>query len=139
MPIDEVVIDLAKSYSLLGDTKKAQEYLQTLDLNSIKDILKIDYYTVGAQIAIQDNDRDLANQILQQILELKVTIPIFRELISNKRFALVEMIADGKDSISILQRFREVVSKYLLLQPNFFGLGINFNELIAPKKHDRKE
>lgn len=138
-PTDEVVIDLAKSYAQLGDTKKAQEYLQTLDLNSIKDPLKIDYYSVGAQIAIQDKDRDLANQILQQILELKVTIPIFRELISSNRFTLMEMIAGGKDSISVLKRFREVVSKYLLLQPNFFGLGINLNELIAPKKPDRKE
>ena len=138
-PKDAVTIDLAKSYALLGDTKKAQEYLQTLELNSIKDILKIDYYMVSAQIAIQDKNRDFASQILQQILELKVAIPIFRELISNNRSALAEMIADGKDSISILQRFREVVSKYLLLQPNFFGLGINLNELIAPKKHDRKE
>ena len=136
-PHDELVIDLAKSYAVLRDTKKAQKYLETVDHNRIEDVLKIEYYTVSTQIAIHDKDRDLADHILQQISELNVTVPIFREFITNNRYALMEMIVGGKNSMSILQRFRESISKYLILQPNFFGMGLNLNELIAPKKRKR--
>lgn len=136
---DGAVIDLANSYAALGDTKKAQESIAKLQLDTIEGALKIDYYTVLTQIAIQDKDRDLAKSLQQEILELKVTAPIFRELMSNNRLALMDMVADNKDSSTILQSLREAISKYFVLQPNFFGLGINLNELIAPKRQPRRK
>lgn len=59
-------------------------------------------------------------------------------MISGNRIALMEMVANGKDSTTRLKVLRESISKYLIFQPNFFGLGINLNELIKPKKHTKR-
>lgn len=137
-PHEGLVIDLAKSFIMLNDIKQAQEFLQTLDINNMEDLYKIDYYSLISQIAIKKNNRELAEQIQPQLAGLNATVPIFREMISDNRIALMEMVASGKDSTTIPKVLREAISKYLLLQPNFFGLGINLNELIKPKKHTRK-
>ncbi len=87
---------------------------------------------------IEENDRELAEQVQHQLAGMHVTAPIFKEMISENRIALMEMLASGKDSTTILKSFRKAISKYLLLQPNFFGLGVNINELIKPKEHTQK-
>lgn len=137
-PDDGLVIDFAKSFIMLDKIEQAQELIQTLVINNMEDLYKIDYYSLISQIAIKENNHELAQQIQPQLAGLNSTVPIFREMISSKLIALMEMVARGKDSTTIPQMLRDAISKYLLLQPNFFGLGINLNEIIKPKKHIRK-
>ncbi len=48
------------------------------------------------------------------------------------------MIANKSDSDSLIQRIVKGMSRYLIIQPNLFGIGININEIIKQWEHNAK-
>jgi hypothetical protein len=129
-----LVIDYAKSYLYLKDVKRSQELLDTIDIRCIESSYLIDYYSLLGEIAIEKDDKGLVKRVQDELADLESSIPFFREMISKMRFALLDFTTHESESKTVLYKFREAVSKYTILQPNFFGLGINFNELIKPQK-----
>ncbi|MBU0635165.1 hypothetical protein KJ627_03630 [Patescibacteria group bacterium] len=54
------------------------------------------------------------------------------------RVVMLEMLANKGDQKGLMHKLRDIFSRYLILQPNIFGIGINFNEIIKVKD-PRKE
>jgi hypothetical protein len=48
------------------------------------------------------------------------------------------MITEKSDPDSLIQRIIKGMSRYLILQPNIFGIGININEIIKSREHKTK-
>jgi tetratricopeptide (TPR) repeat protein len=131
-----LIIDYAKSFIMVDKMNDAKELLKTIKTDEMEDLFKIDYYYLLSQIALRENDRELAQQILLKLDVVNSYPPIFKEMISNIRISLLEMLSSKEESRHFLQNVRDSMSKYLLLQPNFFGFGININEIIKPKKNN---
>jgi tetratricopeptide (TPR) repeat protein len=134
IPHCSLVIDYAKSYFYLEDVKRSREVLDTIDTSCIESSYLIDYYSLLGEIAIEKDDKVLAKQVQHELTELESLIPYFKEMITKMRIVLLDFTTHESESKTLAYKFREAVSKYILLQPNFFGLGINFNELIKPQK-----
>ena len=134
----EVTIDLAKVNSLLGNIEEANGYLNEIRIEDIDENLSIDYYAVQANIAIKVSDKSSARIICDKLANLDISIPQFQELRNIIRFALYDMITEKSDPDSLIQRIIKGMSRYLILQPNIFGIGININEIIKSKEHKTK-
>lgn len=134
----EVTLDLAKVNSLLGNIEEANSYLNEIRIEEIDENLSIDYYAVQANIAIKASDKSLARIICKKLENLDISIPQFQELRNIIRFALYDMITEKSDPDSLIQRIIKGMSRYLILQPNIFGIGININEIIKSREHKTK-
>lgn len=129
-----VKLDLAKTNAHLGAKTNALKFLGQIEKEEIDDNFKVDYLRILADIAIFEANHDAAREISSQLSELNLSIPIISEFRSSIRISLLEMLSMRKRPKGLLERFRESVSRYMILQPNFFGIGININEIIKPKK-----
>lgn len=132
-----VKLDLAKTYAHLGDKTNALNFLDQINKAEIDDNLKVDYLRILAEIAILETNHDAAKEISSELSELKLSMPIISELRNSIRISLFEMLSTTKPSQGLLERFRKSISRYLVLQPNFFGIGININEIIKPPKSNK--
>ena len=122
----------------MGDKTNARHYLSQINEEEINDNFKLDYLQILAEIAIIEANHDNAREISSQLSKLKLSIPVFSELRNSIRTSLLEMLSAKNSSKGILHRFRESVSRYLILQPNFFGVGINLNEIIKPRNKNKE-
>ena len=126
-------IDLAFAFVSTDDIDSAMNYLNKIDINQMDDDLKFDYYRCFSTIALVKEDYDLAKNTIQNIGNLKITLPIFQNQANDIKITLLDMLTNKKPAKHLLSKLREIISKYLILQPNFFGLGINLNAIISPK------
>jgi len=131
-------LDLAQINSLLGNIEEARNYLNEIQIKDMDKNLSIDYYATQANIAIRAEDKASARAICKKLENLDISIPQLKELRDIIRFALYDMIANKSDSDSLLQRIIKGMSRYLILQPNIFGIGININEIIESWEHNTK-
>lgn len=133
-PTTEIKLDLARIHAIQGSCEKALEVLSQIKLQQLEDNYKIDYYTSLAQIAIEKRDYGLAAETERNLAKLKTNLPIITDIRNEVRFGLLNFIADRKEKEPFLYKTRKTINRIFLLQPNFFGLGVNINKLIEPKE-----
>lgn len=138
-PTMEIKLDLARIHAIQGSCEKALEILSQIKLQQLEDNYKIDYYTSLAQIAIEKGDYALAGETEQNLAKLKTNLPVITDIKNEIRFALLNFIANRKEKEPFLYKTRKTINRIFLLQPNFFGLGINVNKLIEPKEWKKFE
>jgi len=140
-PSLEYWLDLAQEHLILGDTDEAYKFLSNIKQASLPEPLKVDFITYKAHIAVKRKDLPLAREAERELEDLKVAGPYFQLLIgATKR--LLSDFSSQKEDLSIFVRARSFIAKYLILQPNFFGIGINLNEVLKPDEpsiHRKKE
>ena len=131
-------LDLAHINSVLGNIEEARNCLNEIRVKDMDKNLCIDYYAVQAKIAIKTANKSLARAICKKLENLDISIPQLKELRDIIRLALYDMIANKSNSDSLIQRIIKGMSRYLILQPNIFGIGININEIIESWEHNTK-
>jgi len=134
----ETSLDFAHNNSLLGNMEEARNCLNEIRVKNMDKNLSIDYYATKANIAIKAADKLSARVICKKLENLDISIPQLKELRDIIRFALYDMIANKSDPDSLIQRIIKGMSRYLILQPSIFGIGININEIIESWEHNTK-
>jgi len=131
-------LDFAHINSLLGNIEEARNCLKEIQVKDMDRNLSIDYYAVQANIAIKASDKSSARLICKKLANLDISIPQLKELRNIINFSLNDMINKKSDPDSLIQRILKGMSRYLILEPNIFGIGININEIIKSSEHNTK-
>ncbi len=133
-----ILMDLSRAKALLGKLDEALEWHARIDKGELDEHHLIDYYSVLAQVAIQKEDRDLATSVDVSLSKIRVELPVLNDLRNEIRLGLMRMLSQEeppkKHSKPFLLKTREAINRIFLLQPNFFGLGLNLNNLIEPRR-----
>lgn len=120
------LIYLAENYLLLGNTEKAESYFDEIDKNTLyNDVL--DYYIVKAELFIlTDRDEDVED-LIKEMKELDICkIPLYCNVFNN----LISELQKGTEKKKGVWSWIRSIRKYLILQPNVYGMGIDFNKVI---------
>jgi tetratricopeptide (TPR) repeat protein len=104
-----------------------------------------DYVFVMAAIAISSGDRSRLKQAEDLLQALELSDPYFRERRDALLLSVIQTQRTGTSS-SLVQDARRALSgmaaaasRYLMLEPNFMGLGIKVNKILedVAKRNDR--
>lgn len=120
------LIHLAENYLYMNMVEKAEEYLRDVDITNLgKDI--IDYYMVKAEIFILVNKRDGTQQLIDEMRNIDLRrIPFYNDIFN---MLISEIQKNRSLGRTFLEKMREL-RRYLILQPNFYGIGININKIL---------
>jgi len=132
-------LDLAYINSVIGNTEEARSLLKEIQIEDMDKYISIDYYAVKANLAIKVRDKKSARVICNKLANLDISIPQLKELRNIINNSLYEMINKRSDADSLIKRILNGMSRYLILQPNIFGIGININEIIKSSMHDKEK
>lgn len=134
-PREVVKVFLAKSQAELNDCgaittiKEVQEKIQDL-----KDSERLDFAFSFSFVAIKFKDKDMIWEALE-ILDATPSLPSIFERQKSELYSEIYRVmrsGDLNNSKSILKTIRKLLSatsRYLILQPNIAGLGINLNRI----------
>ena len=120
------LIHMAENYLYLNQIDKAEECMQSIDVDSIeKDI--VDYYMVKAELYICADKKEGVKQLIKEMQELNICkIPYFNDIFGKLIMAMQKNIDSGNLFLNVVKNIR----KYLILQPNIYGIGININQML---------
>ena len=130
-------MDLSRAKALLGKLDDALTCHARIDKSELDDNHLIDYYSVLAQVAIQMPNRNLAKSVVDALSKIPVDLPVLNDLRNEIRLGLLTMLAEPvtpkREPKPFLYNTRRLINRVFLLQPNFFGLGLNINSIIEPR------
>jgi tetratricopeptide (TPR) repeat protein len=119
---------LARVQLALGRQDRAKEILDALDPGAMSKPNRFDYAIVRCDAALMTKNSLDIQTALELIKGISTNDPYFKDLIQSLIVALYELQV-GRKSVqakSILAR----INRYMTLNPNMAGLGINFNAMI---------
>ncbi|MCK5014716.1 MAG: hypothetical protein KAS66_12955, partial [Candidatus Omnitrophica bacterium] len=80
----------------------------------------------------------LAIETEERLSKLNVNIPYFQMLVKGFRSLLLDFVNEKQGSETLLSKLKKFAAENLVLQPNIFGIGINFNEMLKSSKPERQ-
>ena len=119
---------LAKLQLDLGRLDRANEILGGIVFESMSAPNRFDYAIVKCDVALVTKDAKDIEDALSLIKRIETKDPYFKDLIQGLLVALYEL-SIGKGTVqmdSILAR----LNRYVTLNPNLAGIGVNFNAMI---------
>lgn len=121
-------IYLAKVQLDLGRLDRAKEILDSLFSESMSVPNRFDYAIVKCDVALVSKDSKDIEDALSLIKKIETNDPYFKDLIQRLLVALYELSVGKRDvqMDSILAR----LNRYVTLNPNMAGIGLNFNAMI---------
>tara|TARA_R110000868_G_scaffold411730_1_gene708142 strand:+ start:7750 stop:9051 length:1302 start_codon:yes stop_codon:yes gene_type:complete len=116
-----------------GRKNLAASLLDGVDFAALPVAEQIDYSYVLAELAIESSDRGRLKSALTMLEGVKPTEPYFEQ---RRLSFMVEVQAAlaNEHGASMWQNLKDVLQRfnqYILLKPNFMGLGVDFNAMIA--------
>lgn len=129
---------LARCALAIGDHPTAVAHLHSVDYDSITPLQQLDHCIVAAQIAHVVKDAGLVERTADRLKATTPREPYFREARDQLVISLLSIRDDTTDEeadIGFIRKAGDILGRYLMLQPNFFGLGINVNALL---RHEKK-
>lgn len=119
---------LARVQLALGRQDRAKEILDALVPGAMNKPNRFDYAIVRCDVALVTKNSSDIQMALELIKSISTNDPYFKDLIQSLMVALYELQVGKKSAQanSILAR----INRYMTLNPNVAGLGINFNAMI---------
>ena len=142
---ETVRVLIAECFIELEDVSRALEYLESVEFKFLDGATKADYAFVYAAIVIVERDTGRAAQASELLESVELLAPYFRErrdrlllaLQSSEGHKLTENeVAEAKRTLSDVIGF---VNRYLMIQPNVAGLGLDLNKIVADFLDTRKQ
>lgn len=125
---EKTKVFLARAYANAGEIDLARHVLKSIDPTKFDDSYHYDYatsWTVLATHSLRAEDIEVAKVQLKQA---KAHWPLF---IAHRDSALIQLLEiTPKTSAGKLGSLIHILNRYVSLNPNFFGIGINFNRII---------
>jgi tetratricopeptide (TPR) repeat protein len=133
----------------LNKLTEASEKLLAIDTKRLDASEYADYVFAFAVVAIEDNKLGLCERAEQQLRVLELKDPYFRERRDKLILEVIEA-RHKKPSRAVVERVRGVLNavmkktiKYLIVQPNFMGLGVDLGKIAedltsSSKQHEER-
>ncbi|MCH8152932.1 MAG: SEC-C domain-containing protein [Planctomycetes bacterium] len=131
-------MELARCALALGDHPTALAHLHSVGYDAITPREQLDHCIVAAQIAHVVKDAALVEQTADRLKATTPHEPYFREARDQLVISLLSIQDDATDeeaNVGFIRKVGDLLGRYLMLQPNFCGLGINVNALL---RHEKK-
>ncbi|NOY29851.1 MAG: hypothetical protein GXP28_06635 [Planctomycetes bacterium] len=126
IPLTQVY--LASAYINKGDNESARKVLQAINADELSDVNRQDFALACSTLAAKTCNRE---DIDIAVAELKCVSPREPYFLNMKNECLVALL-ETKPSVqqSKLRDLLQKINRYLMLQPNFFGVGVNINNML---------
>jgi len=127
-PSELTKVFLARSFCNDGQCNKAKELLESIDHTILDKPGKFDLaisWSIVAATSLNENDLGEAKARLKAI---EANDPVFIQIRDRWMIDLLE--ATPKSEPGKIRRFIRSLNKYVSLNPNLFGIGININRII---------
>lgn len=125
---DKTKVFLARANANAGATDLCRQILKSIDDRSLDDGCSYDYavsWSTLATITLKSDDIQAAKEYLKKS---KAHWPLF--LVQRDSMLLELMEITPKTSVSKLRGLLQTLNRYISLNPNFFGVGININRIV---------
>lgn len=125
---DLTKVFLSRALVNLGDLVQARETLRSIDLSRFNEHEHYDYAISCAILATRSLVREDLEVAKSKLKEAKAFWPIFISLRDSTLIDLLETSPSNKEG-----RFKKLIrelNRYVSLNPNVFGIGIDFNKIV---------
>ena len=131
-------IRLAEAHVHLEEFDQARTVLkETAQANRPLEF-ELEFLQISAMVAVGQKDRKLVGRIIEELRKLDEDEPYFRSARDQLCIELMEFVLkvpEGEPwqlSATLQTLLRNVarVCRYLILKPNFFGMGVDLNKVI---------
>jgi tetratricopeptide (TPR) repeat protein len=130
-PLDR--IHLAECLLYQKKIKEASTEILSVDISPLKRPEHDDYVFAYSTISLWSGDKEMLTNSKKLLEQLEIAEPYFKErrmtLLLNIVNALANESGSPKTKGSLEDRKAATASDFILLQPNFMGIGINFNAI----------
>lgn len=109
----------------------ARSQLQAISLSGLNDNGRFDLAIAWAKLAIKSLAEEDRQHALTDLASVSDESPYFRGYRDKLTIDLLQITP--KAELGIIKRAMLTINKYVMLQPNFCGLGINLNQIIEDK------
>jgi tetratricopeptide (TPR) repeat protein len=127
----------ARAYANSGALDSARSVLEGMDTPTLSDANMCDYafsWALLAAASLQERD------ISRAVQELKQTNPSAPLFVQQRDVALIELLeAHPKQASGRTSHLLEMLNRYVSLNPNLFGIGINLNKIVEDLQKRRNE
>ena len=134
---DKTKVFLARAYANDGNTDLSRQVLQSIDAKPFDDGYFYDYaisWAILATHTLRSEDIEVSKVRLKQT---KVNWPLF---VAHRDSMLIQLMEiTPKTSVGKLRSLVDVLNRYMSLNPNFFGIGINFNRIVEDISKKREK
>lgn len=120
-------IYLGKVQVYLGRMDRARNIFAGLDLAKMSSANYFDYAIVVCELALRTQNSEDISKALDMIKSVKTNDPYFMDIIRELIVALYEL---PKKSVSRVESILRTINKYVTLNPNFNGVGIDISSMI---------
>jgi tetratricopeptide (TPR) repeat protein len=127
---------LAECLVRQNEFKAAVDVFDAVDRVLLSDEEKMDHAYTAAIIAVEAKDVERMKAAIELLKSDKASAPYFEERRLNLIVQLQEAVAEGKPSGlmrsigKLLRQPLKTLSRYGILQPTVFGIGLNINAII---------
>jgi len=118
---------LARAYANDGNISLSRQLLKSIDAMSFDDSYFYDYAVSWAILAINTLTPDDIQTAKEHLKQVKACWPLFAAQRDSMLIQLMEVTP--KTPVGKLRNLLEVLNKYVSLNPNIFGIGININRI----------
>lgn len=124
-------LKVSKALTFLGMHDRAREYLQGLSYSELTTAEAFDFNIVSARIALVTGDENEVQEVATRFDQLEVGDPYFKEI----RHQVVAELRNpqhrpAEEATGFFAKIWHMASRYLLVQPNLFGVGLNVNAIM---------
>lgn len=128
-------LHLAECFLYQKEIKKAVSQIEAVPIEGLDEPGMMDFIFTYSAISIWSEKIEMLEKAQAWLKELKASEPLFDQRRLNLLVRVTETAAKGTATSeakadSAPERGIAGASRALMLQPNFFGIGINFNEII---------
>ena len=126
---------LGKVQVYLGRLDRAKIIFAELNLVKLSPSNFFDYAIVACELALRTKNSEDISKALGMIKGVKTNDPYFMNVVKDLIVALYELPQKNASRVESILR---AVNKYVTLNPNFNGVGVDFNSLIDDYLNRRK-
>lgn len=132
-----VKVFLARAYINSGDLLEGRKLLDSIDASEFDDACNYDLCITWAVLAFTSREKDDIEQATNMMREAKADEPIF----IHQRDRLLIDLHDLKpmSDEGFIRKTIKSLNRYILFQPNLFGIGINVNNIVEDVETEKSE
>lgn len=125
-------IFIAHIYVDREDFEKASNILDRIDYDNLKEGEKVDFVFIYALLILHTKDKNKVSYILTKLKGINVPHKYYNDIKNGLIIDLQELFYFPVNEIeeSKVKRILKKINDYLLLQPNFIGMGVNINKIV---------
>lgn len=136
-------IHLAECFLYLKNIEKSVDQIESVPFDELDEPGMMDFIFTYSAIAIWSEKNEMLKKAHAWLKTLNATEPLFDQRRLNLLVRVTETAARGTATSEAKAESAPdsgiaVAARALMLQPNFFGIGINFNEIIERFARRRK-